>query len=191
MIKYTKKQNQIIVLEKEIQELKQVQTVKKEQSLPQPPAQPLSQPTTNITLPDPASLNIRLAEPKAKWIGNNLDVQFNIQYIKEDGGNQQGKILILARGPEILLAYPSGALNVKELKSFLNPDKGEFFSVSRFRIGNTKFGLVLQKEYISEVQILIFNKDNELLLVEAIIPEKMSKKTTNKQATPIPTSSPQ
>ena len=125
----------------------------------------------NAELPELNALPFRLDQPKAYWNHSVLQVEFNIQYAKGDGGNQQGRIIVLARGQDRLSAYPSGVINRADSSSLLNPEKGEFFSVSRFRIGKTTFGPYPSKTSIQDVQILIFNKENDLLFIQNLLPE--------------------
>ncbi len=127
-------------------------------------------------LSDPATLPFRLDQPRAYWRGKQIQVEFNIQYVKNDGGNQQGKIILLARGPETLLAYPSGVLNPAGTENLLNPESGEFFSVSRFRIGKTSLGPFPSHSHVQTVEVLIFNPEKELLLVEKLNPEASATK---------------
>jgi hypothetical protein len=87
---------------------------------------------------------ISIYEPQVKWSGRSssatLKVQFFIQYTREDKGNQQGRIILLARGPQTVLSYPLGVLNDPDSSSLIAPDKGEYFSVSHVREVKTDFG---------------------------------------------------
>jgi hypothetical protein len=114
-------------------------------------------------LPDPSTLPFSIQTPTFNWEGKLLKVRFAIQYIKNDGGNHQGKILLLARGPDTLLAYPNGILNDSGNGSLISPEKGEFFSVSRFREVKAEFGPVQSKNSLQEVEIFIFDKSGQLL----------------------------
>ncbi|MBC7691070.1 MAG: hypothetical protein H7222_04825 [Methylotenera sp.] len=124
------------------------------------------------SMPDRASLPFKLIQTKAFWRGGILRVNFAIQYIRDDGGNQQGHIVILARGSETLLAYPDGVLNLMASDTLIKPDSGEYFSVSRFREVTAEFGPVPTRDQIQEVQILLLDANKNLLVQERLIPEK-------------------
>lgn len=128
------------------------------------PAQAISQ------APAPSTLSFAIQSQKATWIGRNLRVQFALQYTKQDQGNQQGRIVILARGPENLLAYPAGVFNSAGSGSLIDPDKGEFFSVGRFREVKADFGPLRTQQSISLVEVFIFSKDGQILAYEKILP---------------------
>ena len=121
------------------------------------------------TTPPPVQASARtvlIDSPQASWRGKTLHVRFNIKYSKEDQGNQQGRIIILARGPETLLAYPEGVLNTADHESLLNPDKGEFFSVARFRATQAQFNTHQGAPSLREVEILLISDRRQLILHE-------------------------
>lgn len=124
--------------------------------------------TQSTTLPPISSLPFRLEQIRTSWRGKSLEVNFNLIYHREDGGSQQGRILILARGPETLLAYPEGSLNRAGHDVLLKPKNGEYFSVSRFRQVRAEFSQFLRKEALQDVEILIFNANGELLIAEQL-----------------------
>lgn len=129
---------------------------------------PLLAQTALGRIPDPASLPIRLSTAETRWQGKSLIVKFSIQYVKNDTGNQQGRIVILARGPETLLAYPDGVMAPTSALSLVQPDHGEYFSVSRFRGVEAEFGPVASKNSLKMVEALIFNSAGQLILAEKI-----------------------
>ncbi|MGZ3708164.1 MAG: hypothetical protein ACXWPM_04975, partial [Bdellovibrionota bacterium] len=47
---------------------------------------------------------ITIQAPRVQWSGGKLRVKFALQYVKEDKGNQQGRIIVIARGPETVMA---------------------------------------------------------------------------------------
>ena len=98
------------------------------------------------------------------WKRNSLVVRFNISYTRNDGGNQQGRILILARGAKTILTHPKGVMNLAAEAPILSPEKGEYFSVSRFRMTEAEFEPVAAKEDLHSVSILIFDQDFRLLI---------------------------
>jgi hypothetical protein len=108
--------------------------------------------------------------PRVTWRGKTLRVDFNLQYTHANKGSQQGKILILARGPETLLAYPDSAFAPVGSPSLVLPDHGEYFSVSRFREVNAEFGPLRSTNVIQEVEILLFNKEGKLIVYQRVKP---------------------
>lgn len=123
-------------------------------------------------LPDRAKLPFNLTPPKLSWQGNNLQVSFGIQYNATDGGNQQGRIILLARGPDAMLTYPEGVLNPAGSEVLIQPGRGEYFSVSRFRATEATFGAVHSRSRLKEVEILIFDNSSKLIFVERLqVPE--------------------
>jgi hypothetical protein len=126
-------------------------------------AQP-TQPTAPATASQvPSGLNFRLSSPQLSWKGRTLQVRSAIQYAAEDGGNQQGRIVILARGPDTLMAYPKGVLDTNQAKSLINPLRGEFFSVSRMRPIQADFGPLDTDDTFTEVTVMILSQAGKLL----------------------------
>jgi hypothetical protein len=111
---------------------------------------------------------ITLYEPHVKWINHTLKVDFFIQYTKEDKGNQQGRIILLARGPETVMAYPNGIFNPGGQLSLIDPQHGEYFSVSRIREVKADFKSV---NVLNEVEIILLSTDGKLLVHEFLKPE--------------------
>jgi len=111
---------------------------------------------------------ITLYEPKVKWINHTLKVNFFIQYTKEDKGNQQGRIILLARGPETVMAYPNGIFNPGGQPSLIDPQHGEYFSVSRIREVKADFK---SANVLNEVEIILLSTDGKLLVHEFLKPE--------------------
>jgi hypothetical protein len=95
-------------------------------------------------------------------------VRSAIQYIADDGGNQQGRIVILARGPDTLMAYPKGVLDTNQAKSLINPLRGEFFSVSRMRPIQADFGPLDADDTFTEVTVMILSQAGKLLYEEKV-----------------------
>ena len=124
----------------------------------------LNSPAGNPPLPDPSTLRVSIRNPRFSWQKNSLQVRFALQYTHSDQGSQQGRIIILARGPETLLTYPQGTLNRAAESPLINFKKGEPFSVSRFRETRATFGPLTSKDSVQEVEILILSKTGELLM---------------------------
>jgi hypothetical protein len=117
----------------------------------------------------PAELKIALTPPQVQLKSNRLQVKFAIQYTADDGKNQQGRIVLLARGPSGILAYPEGVLNEMRAETLLAPERGEFFSVGRYREVINEFDLPpTNPSQWKEIEVLIFQSDETLLLRERI-----------------------
>ncbi len=128
-------------------------------------------PPNSITQPLPATdaLPFTLTPPTFAWRSRMLSVKFAFQYIKGDGGKQEGRFMLLARGPSHLLTYPEGALpSSAQGTPLIQPQKGEFFSVSRYREVMAEFGPVGSSADLTEVQVLIFNSRGELILSQTL-----------------------
>lgn len=125
-------------------------------------------------LTNPTSLSFNIQVPKAVWHGKNLRVTFALQYTKNDQGTQQGKILMLARGTDSLLIHPAGAFNPVQNEVLIDTNKGESFSVSRYREVKADFGPVKSKESIQEVEIFILNNTGQLMSYQRVSPTSVS-----------------
>ncbi len=115
-------------------------------------------------IPSAADLPIAIKNPRFSWQNDSLQFRFALQYTKTDRGSQQGKIIVLARGPSMLLTYPAGAFNSAGQTPLIDFQKGEFFSVSRYREGSATFGPLLSKDSLQELEVLILSKSGSLLL---------------------------
>ena len=124
--------------------------------------------TVGLCVPEPSTLPFTVQALKASWRGSTLKVRFNLQYVKEEG-NQQGRIVVLARGPETLMAYPQGVLNSTGTDFLISPEKGEFFSVSRFREVKADFGPIASK--LNDVEVFLFDKENRVIFYQKLAPE--------------------
>ncbi len=128
---------------------------------------------------DPQSFPILIQSLRAEWQEDQLKIHFVLQPKKNDG-SQQGRVIVLARGPEVLLAYPGGVFNTENTGELLDVKKGEFFSVSRFREVNAEFGPFSAHDKITEIEIIIANKDGVIIedqktsLVKSTEPEPTS-----------------
>ena len=85
-----------------------------------------------------------------------------------DGGKLSGKLIVLARGNETLLGYPRGVLNMSGKGSLINIEKGDFFSISRFRRGRARFSTSGVQNAIRQLQVLAVSDSNELLVNRVI-----------------------
>jgi hypothetical protein len=139
-------------------------------------------PSATVQHPVPASVPISIDSPNLKWEGKTLRLRFNIHYALDDGGTQQGSIVILARSSRSILAYPPGALNDAPTGSLISPDNGESFSVSRFREVKADFGPVSSTDSIKQVEIFLFNNEDQILVHKILQPE--AKKAAPKSPKP-------
>jgi hypothetical protein len=118
---------------------------------------------------DSEAVSIRMTNPRTSWAGKSLNVHFDIQYVKNDHKNQQGRIVILARGPGTLFSYPINSFNRTEKEALINPNMGEYFSVSRFREVKATIGPMAPfAEPFSEVELLLFSINGELLIYKKL-----------------------
>ena len=110
--------------------------------------------------------NVGVTHAKLSWMGHTLRLRFNIQYLNEDKGSQQGRIILLARGPDSLLGYPQGVFKQAGQTTLLSPESGEYFSVSRVRETKADFGPVNGGADLREVEILLISLDGKILVHE-------------------------
>jgi hypothetical protein len=147
-------------LEREIDELHtQLQTTETK-TAPQP--SPVAANNMTVQVPDPATLPFKIEQISTNWLGATLKIHFAIQYSKPDGGSQQGRVVIIARGPDGVFVYPSGALNVAPTTITVSPEQGEYFSVSRFREVNAEFRTSTPSA-ITDAEIMLFDEDEKLI----------------------------
>jgi hypothetical protein len=125
-------------------------------------------PSFQFQLPDLATLPFVLQPPKVNWHGKTLRVRFALQYVKKDQGTQEGKILILARGPETLMSYPAGTMAPIGAEYLFAHEKGEPFAVSRFREVKADFGPLKSTSSIHEIEILITSTQGQLLVYKKV-----------------------
>jgi len=124
--------------------------------------------SVQLQLPEDSTLPFSVLPPKISWSGKTLRVRFALQYIKQDQGTQEGKILIVARGPGVLLSYPTGTLAQAGGEFLFAPDKGESFAVSRFREVKADFEQILSRNSIQHIEIFLINPKNQLLFYQKL-----------------------
>jgi hypothetical protein len=115
-------------------------------------------------IPNEASLPFAIEALKMSWRGHNLRVSFALQYRKDDQGTQQGRILIIGRGPDVILGYPDRVFEGPSNGPLISAENGESFSVSRYREVRAELGPVKPSHLFKTVEILIFNRENQLLV---------------------------
>jgi hypothetical protein len=119
---------------------------------------------------DSAKLPITVSEPRPSWSssGKTFKVDFNIQYVGTDKGSQQGHIVVLARTPNALVAYPDSVLNRAGTDSLIASQQGEYFSVSRFREVKAEFTQLHAPAQVRDVEILILSLEDQLLYYKRV-----------------------
>jgi hypothetical protein len=126
-----------------------------------------------------AELAFSLASKSLKWRGSTLNLKFKIEYTRGDGGNQQGRIVLVARGPRQISGYPRTLFETDKPIQIL-ASRGEYFSVSRSRPVNADFGPFTARNEIDYVDVLIFDLQDQLLFFERMKP------TANSSSAPAP-----
>ncbi len=136
---------------------------------------------------DPNKIPIAIKNPVFSWNagGRKLTVKFDVQYVSEDKGTQQGRIILLARGPETVFAYPNGVLNKGQSPALINPEEGEFFSVSRLRNTVADFGPLPARTSVTEIEAIILGSDGRLLIHEVLPIELPKQSPSSAKAKPV------
>ena len=121
----------------------------------------------NISLP-PAGIipNIKLEDPRIDWEGKYANFTVNILYKDPGKGSQQGHLVALARSPDLIFAHPDGVLNTPSNHYLFNPNKGEYFSVAKFRVLNARFGPFENKKQLNEIQVFFFDLNSKLIMIQ-------------------------
>ena len=116
------------------------------------------------TLPDPHLASITIENAHVSWQNHHLTCDFALQYRKQDGGNQHGKIAVLARGAQSLTGYPAGLFHDTGSRTLVDMGACEPFAVSHYREVHAEFTAQPLDDLPSVVEIFIFDKDNAPLL---------------------------
>jgi hypothetical protein len=119
-------------------------------------------------IPPGTSVPIKLQDVRMRFGRGLLTVDYALAYTAEDGKNQQGRIILIARGPGYLLAHPAALLENPAKTTLFDPNEGEFFSVSRYRQGEAKFTLPAGVAARPKVELLIFDSDRRLMIRETL-----------------------
>ncbi len=148
-------------------------------------------------LPDATQLPFKLSPIHIQWQSKSLRLTFSIQYTATDGGNQTGRIIVLARGPQLLMGYPDGVLETPASDSIIDHMRGEYFSVSRFREVQATLGPLDSHDSIREIDALILNQAGRVLFIERLVIPKSASPAAKVAtvpkiplAAPVPTSAP-
>ncbi len=109
---------------------------------------------------------IKLEEARIDWQGKYANFAVNVLYREPGKGSQQGHIVVLARSNDLVFAHPEGVLNTGSGAFLFNPNKGEYFSVAKFRVLKTRFGPFENQKQLSEIQVFLFDLNNNLIMVQ-------------------------
>lgn len=104
------------------------------------------------------SVPVEITPPQIQWQGRKLKLNFQVRYVGPEGKGQQGRIIVVARGPEALIGYPNGVLAPAGSPFLVNPDQGEYFSVTKMRPTNAAFPSV--DSPISTVEVMLIGTDS-------------------------------
>lgn len=115
------------------------------------------------------SSRISTDHPTFIFANHRWRVKLNILYTLQDGGFQQGRFVLLARGPGMLQAFPKRAAQFAEPNQpLIDLGKGETFSVARFREIKTEFHAPEGRETLKEIQLLVIDPEGKLLMNKII-----------------------
>ncbi|NDG83419.1 MAG: hypothetical protein EBX52_00085 [Proteobacteria bacterium] len=120
-----------------------------------------------IKLPAPGQPSpIGIEDAKLEWQGKYAMFSANVAYRDPGKGSQQGHLVILGRGNGRVLAHPDGVLNTSSGSALFDPGRGEYFSVSHFRVLKAGLGPFDSPEQLKEIQVFAFDLNNRLLLFQ-------------------------
>ncbi len=181
--------NELTQLRQEVEKLRSAAVV----ALANAPAANASQPATQpsamsdspdlpaISAPFGGTLNTQTengAKEDTKIVLNNIQttfknnrwsIKFNIQYKLDDGGFQQGRFTLVARGPGAVLAWPKPVFQFqKGNQPLVDLGKGETFSVARFREVKADFGVIEGQEGLKELLIFLIDPQGKLLMQKTV-----------------------
>lgn len=114
--------------------------------------------------PNDVAVPIAMTSPVVSWDDKTLKVKFNLEYVSSTPGGQQGRLFLLARGPGVVYTYPAEVIQPVGTDSLFNPNKGEYFSVSRFRETKASFGPIPSKKWVNEVEVVVLSSSGQMLI---------------------------
>jgi hypothetical protein len=120
----------------------------------------------NITLPNGTASPIRLEDARIDWQGKYANFTLNLVYKDPGKGSQQGHLVVLGRGNDRLFAHPEGVLNAASGNYLFTPDRGEYFSVARFRVLKARLGPFDNSKQLTEIQVFLFDLDHKLIATQ-------------------------
>ncbi len=120
---------------------------------------------TKVTVPDASyKPTVRIEKAKIALQGRTAVFTANLLFNDPGNGNQQGHFVVLGRSADRVVAYPSGALNIASGSSLFDVERGEYFSVGRFRLIKATFPNVDRISDLKEIQLYIFDLNQKLIL---------------------------
>ncbi len=121
----------------------------------------------NITPPTPGAIpTVRLEDARLEWQGKYANFTVNVLYHDPGKGSQQGHIVALGRANDRIFAHPEGVLNIPSGAYLFDPNRGEYFSVARFRVLKSHFGPYDSTKQLAEIQVFLFDLNNKLILTQ-------------------------
>lgn len=120
-----------------------------------------------ITLPSPTAIPaIKLEDARLEWQGKYANFTVNVLYRDPGKGSQQGHLIALGRSNDRIHAHPEGVLNTASGSALFDPNRGEYFSVARFRVLKARMGPFESQDQLKEVQVFAFDLNNKLILIQ-------------------------
>jgi hypothetical protein len=111
-----------------------------------------------ITVP-PAGTepSIRMEDARVEWQGKYAIFTLNVMYRDPGKGSQQGHLVALGRSNDRIFAHPEGVLNTSSGSALFDANRGEYFSVARFRVLKARFGPFETNDQLREIQVFAFD----------------------------------
>jgi hypothetical protein len=120
-----------------------------------------------IIPPSPNSVpTLRLEDARLEWQGKYANFTVNVLYHEPGKGSQQGHLVALGRSYDRIHAHPEGVLNTASGSALFDPNRGEYFSVARFRVLKARMGPFETQDQLKEVQVFAFDLNNKLILIQ-------------------------
>ncbi len=110
---------------------------------------------------------VQLSDVKLEWQGKFAIITGIVAYRETGKGSQQGHLVVLARGKDRIFAHPDSVLNAPSSSYLFDSDRGEYFSVARFRILKTKLGPFEQPSQLNQIQVYLFDLNRKLILTQS------------------------
>lgn len=114
---------------------------------------------------------IQLTPIKISYQGKILNVKTAIQYNRNDGQSQSGHFIVVGRTPDAVFVYPSGVIQDVTQNALLNPARGEYFSVGRYREIDADLGPLEARGTVQYVEVFLFNNANQPIYYERARPQ--------------------
>jgi len=110
--------------------------------------------------------SIRLEDARLEWQGKYVSFTVNVMYRDPGKGSQQGHLVALGRSNDRIFAHPEGVLNTASGSALFDANRGEYFSVARFRVLKARLGPFETPDQLREVQVFAFDLNNKLIRVQ-------------------------